>query len=312
MKRGGSSSLGAATLLLLGLLAGVARAEEPKSEAAADVPTDATSSPDVVRLKNGGMVRGKINELIPGDTVTIVTIAGATRQFKMSEVDYAGLAATDPQAAPTLPAPAGGAPAEAPKKDSPQPYMKVRSGEAILHLESAPGLTFLRQSTSAVVVGLRNSAIAAGYERMCTAPCQISLPAGTETLALSRDGALPIGAQAVTLPVGVSRVKGAIDSRSGMRGAGWGVMLGSLALATYLVIDARGERKDCVNGVCHDSDTLDKGQVAAGLIVGAVGFGLGLGMASVPDRAVFTVQPVNGAVSRPIAHARGVTFSSRF
>lgn len=45
---------------------------------------------DVVRLKNGGMVRGSIIELAPSSFVVVELKNGETRRFEMSEVEYAG------------------------------------------------------------------------------------------------------------------------------------------------------------------------------------------------------------------------------
>jgi hypothetical protein len=70
-----------------------------------------------VRLKNGGLLRGKISELGPGDAVTIATLTGKTREFAMNALEYAGPEADAPtkerQAAFTrcahrAPPPAGG------------------------------------------------------------------------------------------------------------------------------------------------------------------------------------------------------------
>src|SRR5260370_35501748 len=46
----------------------------------------APSSPDVVILKNGGMLRGTIGELNPNAAVTIITVTGATHPIPMGEV----------------------------------------------------------------------------------------------------------------------------------------------------------------------------------------------------------------------------------
>src|SRR5688572_477116 len=105
----------------VGLHAEIARAEEPAAAA------PAVSAPDVVRLKNGGLLRGTISELVPGQTVTIVTASGKTRELPMAEVDYAGPADKDPQvgAGPAVPtataAPAAAtAPAAASAQDEPK------------------------------------------------------------------------------------------------------------------------------------------------------------------------------------------------
>lgn len=51
----------------------------------------AADLPDVVLLKNGGMIRGAIVELVPGGHVLIRLPSGDERRFDMAEVEYAGL-----------------------------------------------------------------------------------------------------------------------------------------------------------------------------------------------------------------------------
>ena len=72
-------------------------APAPSAPATSKAAADA-AAPDIVRLKNGGLLRGKISELVPGGTVTIVTITGSTRVLNMSDVAYAGPTAQDLQA----------------------------------------------------------------------------------------------------------------------------------------------------------------------------------------------------------------------
>jgi hypothetical protein len=50
---------------------------------------------DVVKLKDGSLFRGTITALVAGDHVDLLLLSGETRQFTMSEVAYAGPAATD-------------------------------------------------------------------------------------------------------------------------------------------------------------------------------------------------------------------------
>jgi len=70
------------TVGLVTLQAGPAAAEDLST-----ATTDHRSPeyPDVVKLKNGGFVRGTIAELIPNGSVTIVTVAGETERFAMSQ-----------------------------------------------------------------------------------------------------------------------------------------------------------------------------------------------------------------------------------
>jgi hypothetical protein len=71
-------------LALGGLPAHVHASSPPPAEPAA-APTASTA--DVVQLKNGGMVRGRILEVLPGDSVTVSTAAtGETRRFAWAEL----------------------------------------------------------------------------------------------------------------------------------------------------------------------------------------------------------------------------------
>lgn len=326
MKMSGRLGLGAGTLLSLGLFVSVAHAEEPKA-GAAEAPADAAASPDVVRLKNGGMLRGKISELIPGDTVTIVTVTGKTREYKMSEVDYAGPTAKDPQAT-AAEKPVAEKPTEKPaaeddsedvaasnKDGKPQSYVTVHGKEARLHVVSTePGITVHRQASSAIAVGRGGAAFATGYERICTAPCDVSLPAGTETLALSRDDKPPISAEPVTLPPGKSELRASFESRSGMRAAGWLLMLGGGIGGAVLMFTSSSKEPDCSVGssYCYDKTTINTGQLIAGAALAGVGIGVGIALARQPDKAVVEVASSGTNFSRPLYVPRGVTVSGRF
>ena len=66
---------------------------------------DSGRPPDVVRLKNGGMVRGTILEAIPGEAVRVQLSDGNVREFPADTVDYAG-PDSSPETAPRQEAPA--------------------------------------------------------------------------------------------------------------------------------------------------------------------------------------------------------------
>src|SRR4051812_43719691 len=53
-------------------------------------PGRSKTRPDIVRLKDGGMVRGVIDEKVPGEYVVITTPSGSSRRFPWSDVSYAG------------------------------------------------------------------------------------------------------------------------------------------------------------------------------------------------------------------------------
>jgi hypothetical protein len=74
--------------------AATARAQSPAPKTplpgASTEPTRPVAAKDVVKLKSGGLLRGTIAELVPGEFVVIVLITGETRRIAASEFDYAG------------------------------------------------------------------------------------------------------------------------------------------------------------------------------------------------------------------------------
>src|SRR6188768_1348287 len=85
-------------LLAIEAFSGRAFAQAPAAGATKAAPAPATggaapapaSAPDVVRLKNGGILRGTISELVPGDYVSIVLITGEPRRVLYADVQFAG------------------------------------------------------------------------------------------------------------------------------------------------------------------------------------------------------------------------------
>jgi hypothetical protein len=299
-----------------------AHAEEQSSAQTAPA-TDAGT--DVVRLKNGGLLRGKISELLPGESVTIITLSGKTRELPMSEVDYAGPAAKDPQAAsqPAAPAPKPAAAAadedeeeEDDKVDvgkGTKPYVTVHGREARLHIiADEPGVTFHRQVSSAVAVGGGGSAYANGFERICTAPCEVSLPAGTETIALSRDGDPPIAGDPVQLPAGEAQLRGSFNTHEGVRMAGWLTLIGGVLGGAALALTSSSKGQDCSNGTCVESTNLNVAQLAVGIATFGAGMGVGLTLVRVSDAATVEVESASAAPGRSLSGVRGVALSGRF
>jgi hypothetical protein len=265
--------------------AGTAHADEP-----ADAPVAAPlpAPTDVVRLKNGGLLRGSIAELVPGDSVTIVTVAGQTRTFPMAEVAYAGPNEKDTEgraAEPSEPAAAAAAASDA-RRETPvstpdsRPYVTVNAAQAHLHLTSEPpGLTFHRQVASA---SGRYGTGVQGYERLCTTPCDVTMPAGTETLALSTGNEPAVPAEPVTFRGGASRVSGTLESNAQLRAGGIVVMLFGAAIGAGMEIGA-------VAGVANGNE-LSWPLLVGGLAVFAGGMGAGAAMMTTRDDAAVQVR----------------------
>ncbi len=289
-------------VLLVSSFASLAGAQEAAPTPPNAAPVAAAPSappPDLVRLKSGGLLRGTIAELVPGDTVTVVTVSGQTRTFPMAEVEYAGPASEAPNKA-SKPSEAAPAPAPAPPSEGrTKPYVTVNAADAHLHLESAPaGLTFHRQSGSATAVtygkygGVTE---AAAYDRLCTAPCDITVPAGTETLALSQPDGSPTAAEPVTFPAGKSRLVGTLESRTGTRVGGIVLAVASLGAGLAMILPS----------VSSDSEKLNVPLIIGGSAVAIGGFSIGLYLGRTPDKATVTV----AGATPPLPRVTGLTFS---
>ena len=190
-------------------------------------------------------MRGTISELVPGEYVTIILITGETRKFPIAEVRRAGRADAPANVDP----PMGNAdPAET--KEFPSKTHAGESGtmatihaaEARVTVVSEPDSStlFLRSAAAGY-----NSANVSGYDEVCTAPCDVSLPAGTRTFAVSAAGHAPREADAVTLPAGKSTLKAKYVSRIGLRiglGIASGVVMAGAIPIAVAGAEAPGKR----------------------------------------------------------------------
>lgn len=285
----------------------------------------APASGDVVLLASGGIVRGTISELLPGDRVVIVSLTGSTQTFRWAEVRYAGAAAGAPAASNAAAAPAPSPPADS----SPQavtdsrdkggrvrPLVTVHAPEARLELRAdTPDVTF-HVSTGAAVSDTWNRVSAIGYDRICTAPCEASIAAGTYSLALSLEGDSPVPWRApVALPAGASTLEGRYRSNGGIRAVGWTLMVAGPAagLAAILLI----KKEDCVGSYCTSQFS------PAGLLIGILLTGGGIMggrlLTMVDDSAEIRVVPgaggarsEGGTAASPVDAVAGAHVNGRF
>lgn len=125
---------------------------------------------DAVELRNGGVVRGKILEVVPDDSLVIESAASGERKtFPWAEIagyERAG-ARTDvvprePRAAAPTPAPA-----------APRGPSAGSNGVPILHIESSrpAGLQLYEVMSEIVAVGYNASVYGITYRSVCVAPC---------------------------------------------------------------------------------------------------------------------------------------------
>ena len=281
---------------------------QPASSAAA--PTALAPAPDVVRLKNGGMLRGTIAESVPGDSVTLVLITGETRKIPFADVTYAGSASSEPSAAPApapapTPAPAPAAPpapvATKPPADAQaQPFAVVHAAEARVNFASEPAgnTLFRRSSTASFVYGGRDIPVTSGYTEVCTAPCNASMPAGTHTFGLAKAGGAPLQADPVTLPAGESTLTGKYKDRTAVR-IGVGVAGGVAAVVGYVIAFS-----------AIDGTNTDDGQLYGGIALGTVGLFTLFSARWISDGVEFSVAPgapAPAVAGRPDADQRGAS-----
>jgi hypothetical protein len=265
-------------------------ADATASEPAASEPeavAPKAEGKDVVRLKNGGLVRGTIVELLPGESVTITTALGKTREFAMSEVSYAGPAAneSEPAAKPKAKGRVFASRSrEENSEEAPRPYVTVHAEEARLALEGEPtNVIFYRQGASAVAGGVT----AQGYERLCAAPCEISMPAGVESLALGVEKSKPVEADPIDIPAGNHRIVGRYSDRTPVRVIGW-VSLVAAPLVGGLIMMQTRERENCTESsfsgepICVTE--VEFPYMMTGLAVAGIGLLGGL-LIFVPDSA---------------------------
>jgi hypothetical protein len=264
--------------------------------------------PDVVRLKNGGFLRGTIAESIPNESVTIVTIAGETKRFLMSEVEYAGPASLpgvqgSAQVPPAEPS-SEKLPEAAPPSSASVAPPRADKAVAEVHFESEPvGVTFYQHSdlTAAVVVPGLGAFV--GYKAICTAPCKAELPVGTHALAMAYRGSPPREAPPVQLERGPARLHGDYVSRSGTRTAGFIVgPAGFLAGAVVIAIGFKRTKTECfADFPCHDVGDPNQAVMTAGMGISVVSALLGIYLITRQDYVELNVSAVDSKARAPVA-----------
>jgi hypothetical protein len=228
-------------------------------------------------LKNGGMLRGTISELVPNDYVVIALAGGESRRLAMTEVRFAGRAEDAPR--DSKPPPEQPAPAQ-----EVRPAVVLHAQEARLRFESDdPDVTFHRQTGSAQAVAIGRGGIAraesVAYDEICTAPCEATMAAGSYSFALSRGtgAAVPVEDRVVASP-GATTLRGTYTSYTGVRVAGWITLVGGAIGGTALVatsFSGDGEGR--------------KGQMIAGFVVMGVGMTVGWVLTLKSDEAAIDV-----------------------
>ena len=270
-----------------------------------------------MRLQNGGLLRGTITESIPGEYVSIVLVTGEIRKIPMANVKYTGPADAEPAAQPPASAtgtrqqPSSFATSGAPQSaDGTRPFLTVRGREARISFRSrTPNTTFYVKTASATAGADGYQVEASGYTRICSAPCEATLPEGSYTFALTTDDKAPVAAKPIHVS-GSQTVHGQLERKRGVRAGGWvifgaGLVVGTSLLTAGLIADCETETDDDEFTYDYESPTgcTNTGLVVAGAVTAGVGAVVGLVMALQRDDARITLAPGNvGALRERRSH----------
>lgn len=144
------------------LAATPALADEPPTT---EKPSAAPATVDAVHLRNGGLYRGHVTEIVPGDHVTILVEKGEPKRVAWAEIDRVVVATTamppppssggDQVGARTIPS--GTAPTPAP----------MNGPRARVHITSSSTVVLYRRVTGSTA-----------WTQACTSPCDEMLPLG--------------------------------------------------------------------------------------------------------------------------------------
>jgi hypothetical protein len=296
--------------LLLALTSFNAQGQTVPPQAAPPAAAPATTAAsDIVRLKNGGLLRGTIAELVPRKQVTILLVTGEKRTVSMDEVQYAGAASEAPK---QVDGPASPRASNATNDGNARPSVTVHGQDVRLQLRAdEPGITFYLRGGAAAGYG-----VIYAYNRVCTAPCEASLPAGTYIMAISQGSGEPRPVSEPVVLTGPSTLQGSVASGTGLRLLGVAIMIGGVVGGIVLLASASTTHQECTSfGDCIESHDLDTGRATAGAAVGTAGILTGLLMLTlVKDKAAITISPgtpASVARARPGDDASAVGLASR-
>ncbi len=261
-------------------------------------------APDVVRLKDGSVLRGAISEVNPS-FVVIVTVAGETRRIPAAQVAYAG------------PLEDKGA-----RRGGARPMVEVTNESIPVKITSAqPDVTLhVRVSSSTATtfgsgVGVGTGGFMSvgggsgvtsgrGYQRVCSAPCDANVARGKYTLALSRGNGTPVEAEELVAIDGPSTMEVKYSSYAGLRAAGTVVTVAGVVSGLYFIFaKAPYTVTECNSqNVCQDSTKFHQTELLTGLGLFLGGAIIGGVMSSKDDEASIRVIP--GAVGALPGRAR--------
>lgn len=121
--------------------------------AQAPVTESTTTTVDTIHLRSGGLFRGRVSEILPGDHVTVILPSGETRRIPWSDVERVIVASTAIPEAPSSPSSAG-----SPAMVGPRARVHIKASGRVTLFRRPAGTTDLVQA--------------------CEAPCDAELPLG--------------------------------------------------------------------------------------------------------------------------------------
>ena len=163
-----SSVLGVAAAIAIAMMVppGTASAQEP---VASPAPPSGSAPLDTVFLRNGGMYRGVVTEIVPGDHVTLAVSGGETKVVPWADVDR--IVATTEAPASIPPSPSSPVPPVAPVAPATPPGLDVPPPSPA----EAPPRTQWRANRPLLVTGSILFAAGYGPNVVAAAPSTVGL-----------------------------------------------------------------------------------------------------------------------------------------
>jgi hypothetical protein len=220
-------------LLCTGLLA-------PAIAAADEAPAE-----DTIHLRNGGLYRGRVTEIVPGDHVTVIVIGGETKRIAWAEVDRVIVPST------TMPPPPAAAAPPA-----------IVGPTARVHLKGASHATLFRHpaGTSDLLTA-------------CEAPCDMDMPLG-DTYKIGGSGITTTSEFHLQAAPGGS-VEIGVDGPSWVGIGGGGLMVVGGAATAYIGALIALAGFGCEG--CYDQTSIrNTGLVVTGVGAALIGVGLAI------------------------------------
>jgi hypothetical protein len=269
---------------------------------------------------------------VKDQSVTVALPSGATKQFKMADVSYAGPFSAAPQPGassqpPAVPVPPPAAPPPAatpPAAAAPRVHWEAAEPLTVSVMTSSADASFANVwGGSSAVLHLDH------YDRLCTTPCDAPLPKGQYRFAITKDSkTIPTPAEVPVQPG--DSVKAEYTSFQTMRTTGIVIaVVGGIGGFGYALASISAPNCDLESddfSSCEDNARSDQEtKIAIGSVIGGVSILVGMLLALKHDEAAVQVTPGVASTASPgavISDGRrsafgsyspdGLTLSARF